>query len=71
MQASAELKTGTMSRAKPDEPVFVLRAQDESAPAVVAAWICYNINTAPAGKLREALECAIAMRQYPNRKQSD
>lgn len=54
-----------------DEPLFVLRAQDVTAPRTVAQWILENIEHAPREKLHEALECAIAMRSWPKRKQAD
>lgn len=53
------------------EPTFTLRAQDVSAPAVVAEWIKQNVMTCPAGKLREALDTAIKMREWPSKKHAD
>lgn len=51
-------------KAAPDEPLFVLRAQDLSSPQVVLEWIRLNIETAPHSKLREAFECALKMSTY-------
>jgi hypothetical protein len=50
---------------------FTLVAQDITAPTTIAEWIKLNIETAPAEKLREALDDAIAMREWPNRKNAD
>ena len=57
--------------ADPDEPLFVLRARDRSAPGVVVDWIRANIETAPESKLREALDQALRMRRYPYRRNAD
>lgn len=57
--------------ANADEPLFVLRAQDRSAPHVVLEWIRCNIDTAPEKKLRAAFEQALRMRNYPSRKLAD
>lgn len=51
-------------KAGPDEPLFVLRAQDLSSPKIVAEWIKQNIETAPHQKLRDALEVALSMSSY-------
>ena len=53
------------------ERTFTLRAQDESSPKIIAAWIKENIETAPEDKLIEALGAAIEMRQHPHRKRAD
>lgn len=53
------------------ERTFTLRAQDKTAPATVCKWITANIETAPADKLREALEDALTMRAWPSRKAAD
>ena len=50
---------------------FTLVAQDKSAARVICEWIKENIETCPPDKLRVALEDAIAMRDYPNRKAAD
>lgn len=59
-------KTGVpcYDKATPDEPVFVLRAQDLTSPQVVCEWIRLNIETAPQDKLRQALESALAMASF-------
>lgn len=53
------------------ERTFTVRSQDATAAVTVAEWIKLNILTAPAAKLREALDDAIAMREWPNQKAAD
>lgn len=53
------------------EQTFTLRAQDLSAARGVAFWILENIETAPEAKLRHALEDALRMRRWPNRRAAD
>lgn len=53
------------------ERTFTLVEQDKSAVSCIAWWILQNIDTCPAPKLRQALEDAIAMRDYPRRKIAD
>ena len=50
---------------------FTLHAKDRTAPSTICDWIVRNIETAPEEKLREALECAIEMRNYSPRKMPD
>lgn len=50
---------------------FTIVQQDRSGPATICEWIKLNIETAPATKLREALEAAIAYREFPERKAAD
>ena len=54
-----------------DEPVFVLRGQDATAPATVLTWIRMNLETAPEEKLREAFDCCLDMLEWPKRKFPD
>lgn len=61
----------TLLKVQPDEPIFVLRAQDMTAPATIRKWVAFNADTAPARKLAEALECAAVMEHWPNRKMPD
>lgn len=68
LKQSAE---GCLAKAKNDEMLFILRAQDKSAPKVVLHWIAKNFDTAPEEKLREAFECAIQMKKYSNKKIAD
>lgn len=60
-----------LKKVKDDEMIFVLRAQDKSAPKVVLHWIAKNFETLPEDKLREAFECAMKMKAYHNRKNAD
>jgi hypothetical protein len=53
------------------EQTFTLRAQDQTSPAVIAEWIKLNIETAPADKLRDALEECLKMRQHSPRRMPD
>lgn len=62
---------GCYDKAAPDEELFVLRAQDNSAPFVVLEWIKRNIRTAPDTKLRDAFECALRMKNNPRAKNPD
>lgn len=69
MKKKDELKTkGCFNKADDNEMLFVLRAQDYSAPRIVLHWISKNFETCPDEKLREAFECALAMKKHPNRK---
>lgn len=53
------------------EQTFTLRAQDITSPKLICLWMAENIDTAPAEKLRHALEDALRMRIWPNRKRAD
>ena len=53
------------------EQTFTLRAQDQTSPTVIAEWIKLNIETAPADKLRDALEECLKMRQHSPRRMPD
>lgn len=50
---------------------FTLVEQDVTSVRLIAEWIKENIETAPSGKLHDALAHAIAMRDYPSRKNAD
>jgi len=60
----------TLKKVATDEPIFVLRAQDVSAPETILEWIRLN-PALPDGKRREAFECSEAMRRWPKRKSAD
>lgn len=62
---------GCLAKAKDNEMLFVLRAQDASAPIVVLEWIKLNFNTCPTNKLREAFECCLEMRDNSTQKIAD
>ena len=53
------------------EPVFTLKAQDQSAPALVQTWIQMNMKTAPAEKILSAQRVMLAMRDWPKKKAAD
>jgi hypothetical protein len=52
------------------EEIFVLRAQDASAPRSVILWIADNLHASDE-KLRDAFECALRMRRHPKTKAAD
>jgi len=60
-----------LNKAADDEMLFVLRAQDESAPRTILHWISKNFETCPDDKLREAFECALKMKNSQHRKKAD
>lgn len=67
-----ELATGCLSRVADDEPIFVLRAQDEIAAYVVRYWAgLYLLERGEDAKFREAMALADAMEAWPNRKGPD
>jgi len=60
----------TLKKIADDEPMFVLRAQDESAPTTILAWIMLNPQLSDE-KRKDAIECAEKMREWPNQKKAD
>lgn len=58
-------------KAQDDEPIWVLRGQDQSGPKHVLMWIADNINTISEEKARAAFENAMRMRSYHTRKVAD
>lgn len=72
MQKQDELQHGCMAKAAPDEPVFVLRAQDRLAPQMVREWAMRaKFHGLGPTKLKEALDLADAMERWPTRKFPD
>lgn len=59
-----------LQKAGDDEPIFVVRAQDSSAPAVVQAWLIANPHISEQ-KRKSAINTMQAMRQWPKRKKAD
>ncbi len=59
--------------AKPgdDEQIFILRAQDITAPKIVMEWIAENFFNVSDQKLRDAIECALRMKAYEHKKIPD
>lgn len=61
-----------LRKAADEEPIFVLRAQDRLAPAVVERWAeLAEQNGVPASKTADAWETAALMRQWHTRKLPD
>lgn len=60
----------TLKKVAHDEPIFVLRAQDVSAPSAILHWILLNPSL-PKGKRIEAIRCAEQMREWPTTKAAD
>lgn len=60
-----EEEFGTLSRCAPNEPIFVLRAQDKLAPALVKIW-CQLAATHGVclSKRTEAMELAVEMERW-------
>jgi hypothetical protein len=61
----------TLAKVGDDEPIFVLRAQDMTAPVIIMDWIKANLPYATEEKLREAFEEALRMRRWRTRKRAD
>lgn len=59
------------SRAKPDEPMFILLGRDKAAAKAVRYWVLERIKTgknkATDHQIIEAYECAQAMEAYEER----
>jgi hypothetical protein len=58
----------TLRKVNDDEPIFILRAQDNTAPGIVLQWISQNMNIVSEAKIKEALQTALAMRRYDHRR---
>lgn len=61
----------TLAKAFADEPIFVLRALDETSPLIIMDWIRENLFTAPEDKLRSAFEQALAMKKFEDKRRAD
>lgn len=70
--AQAQQGQGCLGRASDDEPVFILRAKDLLASAVVDHWAdeAEAVGTSKK-KVNEARTVAKQMRAWPNRKYPD
>ena len=62
---------GCLGKADDNEMLFVLRAQDTSAPKVILHWMAKNFETVSEERLREAFDCALEMRRFKGRKAAD
>lgn len=69
-QYTGYLKEGnkTLEKVQPNEPIFVLRAQDNTAPGIILNWIAKNLDTVDETKLKEAYQTVLAMRRYSFRR---
>ena len=63
-------KYDPLNKIRPDEPFFVLRGQDFTSPKMILEWIKENLHVND-DKLREAFECALAMKSYKHTKSAD
>jgi hypothetical protein len=61
--------TSALNKAKPKEPVFLLRGSDWLSAFVVDYW-CYlaELEGVPKGKIQSAKAVARAMKRWPGRK---
>lgn len=64
-------KTSTLNKADNEEMLFILRAQDVTAPKVILHWITENFETVSESKLYDAFNCALRMREHKTRKAAD
>lgn len=63
---------GSLGKAADDEPVFILRAQDELASRLVRQWaVLAQTKGSPRAKYEEAHALADRMEAWPNRKIPD
>lgn len=53
-----------LRKAGEDEPIFVLRAKDPTAPQVIVKWVAENIGVQPFEKLQGALALAHEMQEW-------
>ena len=53
-----------LQKAGDDEPIFVLRAKDPTAPQIIERWATANMGIQPEEKLGGALELAKEMREW-------
>lgn len=61
-----------LQKVAPDEPIFVLRAQDALAAELVREWARRAaVHGCPAAKLCEAYDLADAMERWPQKKYPD
>lgn len=60
----------TLAKVAPNEPIFVLRAQDVTAPETILFWLQNNTSISDE-KWDEAISCARAMRCWPKKKAAD
>jgi hypothetical protein len=61
---STKYTSHCLSKAGDDEPIFVLRAKDRTAPAAIGQWVLINQGIQPEEKLNGALALAEEMRAW-------
>jgi hypothetical protein len=72
VRALAAKGEGALGKAHPDEPVFVLRAQDTHAADLVEKWAIWaSVADISQPKVREARDIAEQMRRWPIHKNPD
>lgn len=66
-------KNSCLNKAAPDEPIFVLRAQDKRAPGLIRIWATEfaKVRGYNDPKYQDALDIADAMEAWPTRKLAD
>lgn len=60
----------TLDKAADDEPIFVIRATDETSAAAIQAWLCLNPGISPEKKER-AIIAMLAMRNWKSKRKAD
>lgn len=60
----------TLQKVADNEPIFVLRAQDVTAPDTIKFWLRQNPQITD-DKWNEAATCAVAMRMWQNKRKAD
>lgn len=53
-----------LAKVDDDEPIFVLRAQDKTAPVVVQTWLDYNADTLTKEHYGEAVRLVALMQAW-------
>lgn len=66
MKKADELRepTSCLSKASPDEPIFVLRANDPLAPQTIRAWAAMAHDEHEVPKIQDAQDLAEAMENW-------
>lgn len=67
---NGELTKKLLAKAGDNEPLFILRAQDESAVSLLRTWLIMNPQIKPYRRA-EVERCILAMKFYPRKKKVD
>lgn len=70
MASHTKIDNACLIKAKDDEPIFVLRAQDMTSPTVIKMWLRLNPELSM-DKYADAIECIQQMENWPKRKMAD